>query len=151
MTVPYDVFVGAFLSKVSEYELLALEEGDREAVVDGYLKKSLANSTFRKVCKFDFIGNADDETRTFTLDVDEDVLDEIVEIVSDGMLVQWLKKFVYQQEILTNVMNTRDYTMYSPAELLLRVGNAYEKAQKDFTQGIREFSYNHGDLTVLHL
>jgi hypothetical protein len=48
-------------------------------------------------------------------------------------------------------MNTRDYSMYSPAELLMRVGNAYQKAQRDYTQMIREYSYNHGDLSDLHL
>ena len=65
--------------------------------------------------------------------------------------MQWLKPYAYSQEILENVLNTRDFTTYSPAELLMRVGNAYEKAQNDFTRMIREYSYNHGDLTDLHL
>ena len=56
-----------------------------------------------------------------------------------------------QKKLLQNLMNTRDYTMYSPAELLMRVGNAYKGAQRDYTQMIREYSYNHGDLTGLHL
>ena len=67
------------------------------------------------------------------------------------MLVQWLKPYVYKQEILSNVLNSRDWTTYSPAEILMRVGNAYKKAQDDYTQMIREYSYNHGDLTGLHL
>ena len=54
-------------------------------------------------------------------------------------------------QLLQNVLNTRDFTQYSPAELLLRVGNAYAKAQHDYTQMIREYSYNHGDLGDLHL
>lgn len=151
MTIPYDEFVGAFLDKISEYKLLSLDESDREAVADRYLKKALSNSTFRKVCPYDFLSNADDEIRIFVIDIDENVLYEIIDIVSDGMICHWLKPYVYQQENLQNVMNTRDFTMYSPAELLLRIGNAYSKAQKDYTQGIREYSYNHGDLTSLHL
>jgi len=67
------------------------------------------------------------------------------------MVVQWLKQYVNKQEILENVLNTRDFTTYSPAELLLRVGNAYADARKNFTQMIREYSFNHGDLTDLHL
>ena len=78
-------------------------------------------------------------------------LDEIVDIVSEGMLVQWMKPFVYKQEGLENVLNTKDFTTYSPAELLMRIGNAYNAAQKDFTNMMREYSYNHGDLTDLHL
>ena len=65
--------------------------------------------------------------------------------------MQWMKPYTYSQENLENVLNTRDFTTYSPAELLMRVGNAYEKAQKDFTKMMREYSYNHGDLTDLHL
>lgn len=53
------------------------------------------------------------------------------------------------QHILNN--RTKDFTTYSPAELLLRVGNAYSKAQKDYISMIREYSYNHGDLSELHL
>ena len=33
----------------------------------------------------------------------------------------------------------------------MRVGNAYAKVQRDYTQMIREYSYNHGDLTKLHV
>ena len=67
------------------------------------------------------------------------------------MVVQWLKPYVYKQELLESTLNTRDFTAYSPAELLRRVGDAYTKAQKDYIQMVREYSYNHGDLTVLHL
>lgn len=152
MTVPYDTFVGAFVAKISEYDLLDLDSYERNSVVDGYLKAALSNSTFRKVCSYDFMSTADDESRAFSdVDIDQDTLDEIVEIVSDGMVAQWIKPYVYQQELLQNIMNTRDYSMYSPAELLLRVGNAYKAAKDDYIQGIREYSYNHGDLTDLHL
>ena len=67
------------------------------------------------------------------------------------MIVQWLKPYVYRQELLENTLNTKDYTTYSPAELLHRVGEAYKKAQKDYVQAIREYSYNNGKLSELHL
>lgn len=149
MGVSYDVFTGAFLSKVSEFELTQLSDNNRAETVDGYMKRAF--SAFKKNCRHDFFTTGDDELREFGIDVSADELDEIIEIVSDGMVVQWLKPYVYQQEILQNVLNTRDYTQYSPAELLLRVGNAYAKAQHDYTQAIREYSYNHGDLGDLHL
>ena len=67
------------------------------------------------------------------------------------MLIQWMKPLVYRQENLENLLNTKDFTVYSPAELLLRIGNAYTKVQKDYLQLIREYSYNHGALTELHI
>lgn len=151
MTVPYDAFIGAFLAKITEYDLLSLDEDIRHSIVEDYMKKALSNTTFKKVCQIDFFGGADDNARTYEVDADEETIDELIDIVSDGMIEQWLKPYVYRQENLEQILSTRDYTLYSPAELLLRVGNAYSKAHRDYIQHIREYSYNHGDLTSLHL
>ena len=149
MSVPYDAFVGSFLSKITEFDLLELPYEDQEEVVDGYLKRAV--SAFKHVCAYDLSSNANDTERTFDIDINDADMDELVDIISEGMLVQWLKPYLYRQEILTNALNSRDWTTYSPAELLTRVGKAYAKVQKDYTQMIREYSYNHGDLTSLHL
>lgn len=149
MSVPYDIFVGAFLEKITEYELSFLATDDRDEIVHGYMKRSIAG--FKKNCKYNLVSSRVDELGEFNVDIPSDDLDEIVDIVSEGMVVQWLKPYVYKQELLENTINTRDFTTYSPAELLMRIGNAYEKAQKDYTQMIREYSYNNGDLSDLHL
>ena len=149
MGIPYSAFTGAFLNKISEFELLQLDDNNRTEIIDGYRKRAV--SAFQKICRADLVNTADDEERVYHTDVSDGDLDELVDIISEGMLVQWLKPYVYQQDLLQNLMNTRDYTMYSPAELLMRVGNAYNGAQRDYTQMIREYSYNHGDLTELHL
>lgn len=149
MGVPYDMFTGAFLAKITEFELSALADNARQETVDGYMKRAI--SSFKKICNYDLTTTSNDALREFDVTINEEALDEIIDIVSEGMVVQWLKPYVYKQELLENVLNTRDFTTYSPAELLLRVGNAYNKAQKDYTQMIREYSYNNGDLTGLHI
>lgn len=149
MSLSYDAVTGAFLSKIREYEFLQMGGADRVEITDGYLKRAV--TAFRKNCLYDLFTTQNDTDRVFDVEIEDEDLDELVDILSEGMLVQWLKPYVYHEELLQNVMNTRDYTMYSPAELLMRVGNAYKKAQKDYTQMIREYSFNHGDLTELHL
>lgn len=151
MSVPYDVFAAAFLSKITEFDLLSLDDASRTEIVDKYMHTAVSNSNFKKVSGLNFSTTKDDENRVFDLVVPADRIDEIVDIVSEGMVVQWLKPYVYKQELLENVLNTKDFSTYSPAELLLRVGNAYAKAQKDYLNMIREYSFNHGDLTDLHL
>ena len=148
MSISYDLFTGAFLAKVTEYNLLDLDMYNRNQMVEGYMKR--ACTQFNKICKYD-LTDRDDILRQFNITISDDEIDEIVDIVSEGMLVQWMKPYVYRQENLESVLNTRDFTTYSPAELLLRIGNAYTKAQKDYTNMIREYSYNHGDLSDLHL
>lgn len=148
MSISYDAITNAFLSKVTEFEFLQIPEEDRTTIIDGYMKRAV--TAFKNVCQYDLTAY-DDTLREFTDDFGEADIDELLEIISEGMLVQWLKPYVYKQELLENALNTADFTTYSPAELLLRVGNAYAKAQKDYIQMVREYSYNHGDLSELHL
>lgn len=150
MDIPYNMFTGAFLSKITEYDLLDVEDDSRQKIIDGYMKRAI--STFQHICRVDFIKTADDEERVFSTELtEEDDITEIIDIVSQGMVVNWLKPYVNRQEILEMVLNTRDYTTYSPAELLYRIGAAYTNASSEFTDMMREYSYNHGDLTVLHI
>lgn len=149
MSVEYDVFTGAFLSKIAEFDLVQLHEDARNDLVDGYLKRAV--SAFRKNCRYDLTSTQDDTLRQFDIDIAAEDLDELVDIISEGMVVQWLKPFLNRQELLENVLNTRDFTTYSPANLLLRVSEAHEQAKRRYTQMIREYSYNHGDLGALHL
>lgn len=148
MSVSYDVFTGAFLAKVTEYDF-PIGSIERNEMVDGYMKRAIAE--FKKICKYDLTSTADDIVREFHVEVAQEDMDELVNIISEGMLAQWMKPYVYRQENLENVLNTRDFTSYSPAELLLRIKDTYSMVQRGFTNMMREYSYNHGDLTDLHL
>lgn len=148
MTVSYDLFVNAFLNKVTEYTFVKMDFNDRMDVIDGYMKRACAQ--FASICKHDIVGG-DDERRVFELEINENELDELIDIISEGMVVQWMKPYMYKQENLENMLNTSDFSAYSPAELLYRITNAYNMCKKDFTVMMREYSYNHGDLSDLHL
>lgn len=148
MNVSYDVFTESFLSKITEYNFINLSEQNRTMIVDGYMKRSCAQ--FASICKLN-IAIGDDNIREFTLDIKIDELVELVDIVSEGMLVQWMKPYVYNQEILENMLNTSDFSAYSPAELLHRITTAYNMCKKDFVKMMREYSYIHGDLSDLHI
>lgn len=148
MSVPYDMFIGAFLGKVTEYDFINLDEYDRNNMVEGYMKR--ACSQFDRICKYD-LSDRDDLIRQFNMDVPDDEIDEILDIVSEGMLVQWMKPYVFKQDNLVQLLNTKDFTAYSPAELFRQVNSAYSSVNKNFVGMMREYSYNHGDLTELHL
>lgn len=148
MSVSYDIFTGHFLDKVKEYDFIKLDEYDRTKVVDGYMKR--ACSQFNKICKYDIV-NGDDNIREFEIDIPDDEIEEIADIISEGMLVQWMKPYMYKQENYENMLNTTDYSGYSPAELLYRITEAYKMCKKDFANMMKDYSYNHGDLSDLHL
>lgn len=148
MSVSYDVFTGPFLSKVTEYNFIQLDPYDRNRTVDGYMHRACAQ--FNHVCQYD-LSSFDDNVREFLIDIQEEDLDEIADIVSEGMLVQWFKPYYYRADNLENILNTSDFSSYSPAELLYRITEAYNTAKKDFNNMMKEYSYNHGDLSDLSL
>lgn len=149
MSISYDAFTKAFLAKVTQYDFVTMDAFERQDLVDGYMKRAIAD--FRHICKYDFSNNADDTIREYTIEIKEEDEDELLEIISEGMVVQWLKPYVFKQDSLDYFLNTRDFTMYSPAELLYRIGNAYADARRNFVNMMREYSYSHGDLTELHI
>lgn len=148
MATPYDIFEGAFLSKITEYDFLQIDPYDRNGSIDSYMKRAAAQ--FNKVCKYDLL-TSDDAVRELAVDIPDSDLVEIVDIVSTGMVVQWLQPYMFKSENLENILNTADYSMYSPAELLLRVREVYQMAQRDFKNMIKDYSYDHGDLSNLAL
>lgn len=158
MNIPYDVFTEAFLGKVTEYDFIRLDSYDRNKTIDDYMKRSIAS--FQHVCKYNLTSTADDNIREFIITVDQENpdselqsrmdaeiekdLDEIIDIVSEGMLVQWMKPYFYRAENLENVLNTKDFSAYSPAELLYRITNAYNQSKRDFTNMMRELNNSPG-------
>lgn len=148
MSVSYNVFTQAFLDKVTEYNF-PLDDYERNGMVDRFMKRAI--SQFRHICKYDLSTTGDDMIREFNVDIDIQDINELIDIVSEGMLVQWMKPYVNKQENLESALNTRDFTTYSPAELLYRISEAYKDAKKSFTNMMREYSFNHSDLTELHL
>lgn len=149
MTVSYDVFTEAFLAKITEYRLGSFSAENRQALVDGYMKRACV--VFGEVCEYD-ITNGDDETRVFELDgISKGELTEIVDIVSEGMLIQWMKPYVYMQKNLEMLLVTSDHSFHSQAELVNRVTGLYGMCEKNYTNMVREYSYRHGDLMNLHV
>lgn len=148
MGTSYDIFAAAFLDKIKEYDFLKLGEFERTRTVDGYMKRACAQ--FANLCKYDLLSR-DDVLREFDAEIPPEDIDEIADIVSEGMLVQWMKPCVYKQENFENLLNTSDYSSYSPAELLNRIVSAYKVSKKDFSNMMKDYSYNHGDLSGLHL
>lgn len=148
MSVPYDVFSGAFLAKIEERNF----PKDRYltmAMVDGYMKRAIAQ--FKHICLYDFSTTANDVLREFRLNVEPGDLDELADIVSEGMLVQWMKPYVNRSDSFENLLSTKDFTTHSPAELVKAIRASYTETSRAFTNMMREYSYNHGDLTELHL
>ena len=142
---PYKAFIDTFLDKISDYKLLNYEDYLVDELAVGYMKRVCTK--FDKICQADLSQQDDNEYAFLSDEID----DEIIDIVTDGMVVEWLRQYVNNSDNLENILNTKDSTMYSSKNLLAEIKSLYQDEQKAFTNSMREYSYNHGDLSNLHL
>lgn len=147
MVVSYDRIFNDFLQKITEYKFLSLPMSTRNEIVDGYMKHAI--NQFSTVCR-EPVTELNDEEAAVTMENDIDEY-EFIDIISDGMVFYWFKQFMFAEENLKNQLNTADFSTYSPAELLKQVKLAYDQCKKDFTARLRKYSYDHGELTDLHI
>ncbi len=142
---PYKAFIDTFLDKISDYKLLNYDDYLVDELAVGYMKRVCTK--FDKICQADLSQQDDNEYAFLSDEID----DEIIDIVTDGMVVEWLRQYVNNSDNLENILNTKDFTMYSSKNLLAEIKSLYQDEQKAFTNSMREYSYNHGDLSNLHL
>ena len=167
MSVSFDVFVHAFLNKITCYDFVDMDEEDFATQVDQYLLAACAEfeNVFRKRTGCSF-ADYDKDNRCFNWnfpsfdpgdqkEVYSDYIwgDEVVDIISDGMVCKWLKSFLYSGDNmdLGNFMSTKDFSPYSPSNFMNALHNLHDTTMSHYKDLIKDFSYNHGRLTDLHM
>jgi hypothetical protein len=147
MVVSYDDIISEFLRKITEYKFLNLPQSTRQEIVGGYMRDAVQQ--FSTKCR-EPVDAWNDEEGTLSMknDIDEE---EFIDIITDGMVYHWFKPLMYKQDLLELSLNTVDFSSYSPAELLKQVRSAYDQCKNYFTRRLRDYTYDHGDLTDLAL
>ncbi|MFA6824915.1 MAG: hypothetical protein WCR38_04825 [Bacteroidales bacterium] len=136
MATPYSDVINSFLGKITDYELPLLET-DRDSIVISYMHS--ANSKFKRICLVD-LTDVDEDLKQFNQDLD----DEIIDIITETMIVEWLKPKLYSLENLRNVLNTKDFTQFSPANLLDKIQATYKEAKLESKRMMNNYSHYHG-------
>ena len=114
----------------------------REGILEKYLMS--AKTEFQRVCKTD-LGDYDLELKQFNQTLD----DEVIEILSLGIAFYWLSYKALNSELLKNVLNSKDYYYYSPANLLKEVQTLRKTLRDEFNSKMRQHSYNENTISTL--
>ena len=128
--------------RFADYEFLKHDIETREGVLEKYLIS--AKTEFQRICKVD-LNDCDYEKKQFNQDLD----DEIIEILSLGIAFYWLSYKALNSELLKNVLNSKDYYYYSPANLLKEVQTLRKTLRSEFNSRMRQYSYNDNDISTL--
>lgn len=128
--------------RFSDYDFLKQHEAVREDILEKYLIS--AKTEFQRVCKTD-LGDCDMEYKCFNETLD----DEVIEILSLGITFYWVSHKALNSELLKNVLNSKDYYFYSPANLLKEVQSLRSTLKDEFQSRMRLHSYNDNTIDTL--
>lgn len=140
MGTPFSDIYSRAIFKFSDTKYLKLAEEDREAILRKFLIS--AERDFKEVCEKDL--DAVDEVEGIyleTLDSDE------IEILALGVAFYWMSSKALDSELLKNKLSSKDFTAFSPANLLKEVNALRSEVKGDFDSAIVKYSYRRGDLT----
>ena len=133
MATPYSTVYNSFLGKITDYELPSLSAEFQEAFLLGLLTSAIPKF---KVCIED-LSDRDDTTLEFT----DDLSDESVDILSELMVVEWLQPQLYKSDFFQNQLGTKDFSLFSPANLLKEVRQTYFLAKHNVRSMMINYSY----------
>ena len=139
MATRYSDVYNSFIGKITDYDLPKFTDVEKEEIIYGFMKS--ACTKFAKVCKIDLY-DRDEDLKQFN----QDLNDEIIEILSENMLVEWLKPKVLFTDNLSNVLNTKDFSMYSPANMLKELRETLSYLKKNARALINNYSFAHSEV-----
>lgn len=133
----YTTIYNSFLDKVNDYDLADIAAELAQTSMRGWLNQAVVR--FLESCKKDLTQT---EEGGFTEDLD---LMEI-DILTEGMVEAWLKPIRNNLDLLRNALSTKDFTTFSPANLLDKVNDTYSMAHANFLSRIKEYSFIRNDV-----
>lgn len=139
MGTTYDIVHDVFIEKITDYDIADLTEYQVSRIFDKYLNSSC--KAFNHLYKGVDLSR-DSNIKEFAFDLDGD----IIEILAIGMVYYWINPKVLSTDNLKNVMKTRDFIPFSPAELLVQLKELRKQVQRDFRNSIIEYTYAVGDV-----
>lgn len=140
MSTSYDIVDNSFLNKISDDYLLNLTPEEVQSLIDKYRTSAIPRF---KQCKK--LSDRDDTLRKFN----DDLSDEEIEILANIMVLEWLKPSIYNAEKLKNSLSTKDYKLYSPANLLKELQELKKTTEKDISILIVSYTFSNSSLDDL--
>lgn len=136
MSTPFsDIYTKANVL-FEDIELLSnLTDDEYEELLELFLSK--AKSIYFKSCKKN-LSDVDDVLKEFNEDLD----DEEIWILAEGIKLVWLERQLYKEEKLRDKLGNRDYSVHSPANLIDKLNILVKETRKTLKGYTVDYSFN---------
>jgi len=142
MNTTYNHVISEFKDKITDPDLITFSDELQNEILFALMNKAITK------CKR-IVKPIVDLSQKGELEFENELPDEIIDIITEWMVVFWLEPYVNNLENLRNQLNTKDFSMYSPANLLEKIGNRYDMGRKYAKSTMNEYSYIIADMKGL--
>lgn len=125
--------------RVTDYDVLKLTFQQQYDLMYKYMLSAIAD--FSPYCKFD-LEDRNDDLAQFNQDLDN----ECIEILALGIAAYWMSSRSLNSELLYNRLSTKEYSYFSPANLLREVQTLRDTVMQEYRSAIVRYTYRHGDI-----
>lgn len=130
------------LFKFQDYSFIEGIRDFTEAVLQKFLLSSIAD--FQHSCRFD-LTKYDLVKEEFEATLENEEL----EILATGIQYHWLNAKMLDVRLLKNKISSKDYTTYSPANLLKVITELRNEVRTNYRGLINTYSFRYSDIDTL--
>lgn len=142
MGTKFEEIYERYRSRVRNYDFLDYDSVTRDLVQHDLLMLSI--SDFEEVCKQD-LNDREDQLLIFNIDLTNREKD----ILALGMVLHFIEPYVYNTDSLQNALNTKDFSLYSPANLLEKMTDLMTTTEHRLKREINLYSFRNGNISSL--
>lgn len=142
MATSYNEIYQRAIFRFRDYDFMQMDDSVVGDVMGHFMRSAIAD--FAPICQED-LWTRDEEKKEFACDLSE----WVQEILAAGIAYYWLSSKVMDQEALRNSLSTKDYTYFSPANLLRESQEFRNQVRKEYRDSITKYSYRHDDIASL--
>lgn len=111
----YETVFVEFKDKITDPDLITFAEDLQVEMLKSYMNKAIGKC--KRIVKTVDLSKRNDENMEF----DVEIPDEVMDIITEWMTVFWLQPYVNNIENLRNNLSTKDFSVFSPANLLEKI------------------------------
>lgn len=135
MNIPLQDVYDFFLSKITTYEFLDLNEEEIKLEQKMLFRKAYSKCiTLKKYIKIDY----ELEQMIYSKEDNEDL---VIDIISSFMVVEWIKPRINNIELYGQRLNSKDYSTYSQANHLKELISAKNDVNSEAHYWMNRFSW----------
>jgi hypothetical protein len=115
MATSYEIVYDRFVQKITDFNILDLDDYSLDNMLDGWLKSAIVRT---RKCEHD-LSLRDDETQEFT----EDLSDLEIELLALGMVDAWVTPMLNSTELTLQFLGGKEEKFYSQSQQMAELRN----------------------------